>query len=116
LDARINAESNGFDNVDILCGNVSDVLSSIKQEQSHPLPKIVMVDPPRVGLDSKAIHQILGLDPEKILYISCNPATQAENLLHFTQAGYRIRYVQPIDQFPHTVHVENIVILEKQGQ
>ena len=113
LDARDNVSSNGFENVDILCGSVSEVLNDIKQNQSYPDPQIVMVDPPRMGLEPKAIEQILSLHPEKILYISCNPATQSENLSPILEAGYRIKYVQPIDQFPHTVHVENIIILEK---
>lgn len=113
LDAKSNIEVNGFSNIEVVNGNVSEVLSEIKRERKFPLPHIVMVDPPRAGLGAQAIEEILSLSPVKILYISCNPATQAQDLFPFAEKGYRIKYVQPIDQFPQTVHIENIVILEK---
>jgi 23S rRNA (uracil1939-C5)-methyltransferase len=113
LDAKLNANSNGFNNVEILCGPVAKILKEIETEKSYPEPQIVMVDPPRAGLEPDAIKHILQLKPKKILYISCNPASQAENLEQILPFGYRVSYVQPVDQFPHTVHVENIVILER---
>lgn len=114
LDARANVDANGFTNIEILGGSVSDVLNKLKTEQKQSRePTIVMVDPPRAGLEPKAIQEILELKAEKILYISCNPASQAANLSEIIAAGYRIKCVQPIDQFPQTVHVENIVILER---
>lgn len=113
LDARMNAKSNGFENVEILSGTVSDVLKKIRSENTLPLPDIVFVDPPRVGLESIAIQHLIELRPAKILYVSCNPITQAENIAALLPAGYKIKSLHPIDQFPQTVHVENIAVLEK---
>lgn len=113
LDGKANAALNGLENIEILCGSVPDVLKEISAMQSYPLPNVVMVDPPRAGLDPSSIKQILLLNPKKIVYISCNPATQAQNIPHFTAAGYELTVLHPIDQFPHTGHVENIAILEK---
>jgi len=111
LDARENAELNGVKHYEVMQGNVQEVLQKIQKESLFPSPDIVMVDPPRVGLDPDAIKQIIQLSPEKILYISCNPVTQAKNCEDFLKHGYRIVAVQPIDQFPQTVHIENIVVL-----
>ncbi len=72
-----------------------------------------MIDPPRAGLEPKAMEEILHLNPAQILYISCNPLTQAENISTLTAHGYRLRCLQPVDQFPQTPHVENIAILER---
>ncbi|MBA3815017.1 MAG: 23S rRNA (uracil(1939)-C(5))-methyltransferase RlmD [Parachlamydiaceae bacterium] len=113
LDARTNAAANGLKNVTILTGSVRDVITRIRQEQSHLLPDIVMVDPPRIGLDEETIKHLIDLNPEKILYISCNPTTQAENIVALKAAGYQITAIQPVDQFPHTVHIENIVVLKR---
>jgi 23S rRNA (uracil1939-C5)-methyltransferase len=111
LDARENAKINGVDNIEILTGDVGKVLHQIKRDGTHPLPDIVMVDPPRAGLDSKAMQSLLELRPAKILYISCNPLTQAANVAELQQDGYSVECIQPVDQFPQTPHVENIVVL-----
>lgn len=111
LDARTNAQANGLSNMTILTGDVGATLTKIQVEKSYPLPDLVMVDPPRVGLDDQAIQNLLQLMPPKILYISCNPKTQAANLEKLT--GYRLAAVQPVDQFPQTPHIENIVLLVK---
>ena len=112
-DARINVEQNGLSNVDIHAGDVSDVLSRIKEEELYPSPDVVMVDPPRAGLEPKALQHLLEWKPSKILYVSCNPVTQAENIKTLVENGYRIEAMQPVDQFPHTVHIENVVVLTK---
>jgi tRNA/tmRNA/rRNA uracil-C5-methylase (TrmA/RlmC/RlmD family) len=77
------------------------------------LPDIVIVDPPRAGLDEKALSHLKEFGAREILYISCNPKTQAENVKSLCQAGYRIKLLQPVDQFPHTIHIENICLLER---
>lgn len=115
LDAVENATANGLANITFLTGSVPKVLEDIKKERKLPLPSIVTVDPPRAGLDPEAIKQVLDLQPEKILYISCNPATQGQNLAELTAQGYECEIVQPVDQFPQTPHIENIVILRKKG-
>jgi 23S rRNA (uracil1939-C5)-methyltransferase len=111
LDARANAARNGLKNVEIVTGAVRDLIDKVRKESSFPLPDIVMVDPPRVGLDADTLQHLIDLRPRKILYISCNPATQADNVKVLLQAGYQIKALQPVDQFPHTVHMENIVVL-----
>ncbi len=110
LDAQHNVKANGLTNVEILCGSVADILHSLRS--SHSSSCIAMVDPPRVGLESKAIQELLQLKPKKILYISCNPMSQAADIAELVAAGYRLICLQPVDQFPHTVHIENIAILE----
>lgn len=111
LDARTNASKNGLDNVKIFTGSVRDVIDEIRKKGDLPLPDIVMLDPPRVGLDAETLQHLAALKPKKLLYISCNPTTQAENLRALRAMGYQITAVQPVDQFPHTVHIENIVVL-----
>jgi 23S rRNA (uracil1939-C5)-methyltransferase len=112
LDARTNAKRNGCHNVTIISGAVRHVLD-IFEEQKLPVPDVVMVDPPRPGLDPEALKNLLTLSPPKILYVSCNPMTQALNVEELSQHGYRIVAIQPIDQFPQTYHVENVVLLAK---
>lgn len=113
LDARFNAEKNGMENVTILTGWVHEKLAEIRKEELFPLPDIVVVDPPRAGLEPDALKHIIELSPNKIIYVSCNPVTQAENVRELIKNGYHLAALQPVDQFPHTVHIENIAILIK---
>lgn len=108
LDGKENIALNGIDNVEIHQGDVALVLPGLLEKRR---PDVVMVDPPRSGLSPKALDELLKIKPRKLTYISCNPATQAANLEALIREGYRIEAVQPVDQFPHTVHVENIVVL-----
>ena len=113
LDARENVKRNGLTNVEIITGDVGVVLSDLEGGKSDLQPDVAMIDPPRVGLDEKAINHLLRLKANKIIYISCSPASQAENLKELLPAGYTITAIQPVDQFPHTLHIENIVVLER---
>ncbi len=113
LDARTNVGHNKLDNVTILSGAVRHTLKQIKEDKKHPLPDFVMIDPPRAGLEPAAVEQLISLDCEKILYISCNPQTQADNIKMLLAAGYELESVCPVDQFPHTYHIENIALLKK---
>jgi len=106
FDAQANAALNGISNLQLLCGDVGKVLNEL-----HAMPDIVFVDPPRVGLDVRALQNVHRLHSRQILYISCNPTTQAANILAWPD--YQIVKIQPIDQFPHTPHIENIVLLER---
>lgn len=115
LDARENAKMNGIENIEFFLGDVAKILEHIEQDREIPRPDVVMVDPPRAGLEPKAIQQIGALGASKVVYISCNPESQAENILSFLQIGYRAVVCQPVDQFPHTVHIENIIVLEKRN-
>lgn len=113
LDAKANASLNHCSNAHFVCGSVHEQLTNIIENNTFPLPDLVVVDPPRSGLDPHTIQQILKIKPKKILYISCNPATQAENMKDLIDGGYHLEILQPVDQFPHTVHIENIAILIK---
>ena len=78
---------------------------------SNGKPDVVITDPPRAGMHEKVVKSILEAAPQKIVYVSCNPATQARDL-QLLDAKYRVKAVQPVDMFPHTHHVENVVLLE----
>lgn len=104
FDAKANAEMNHISNLELICGDVGKVLREIRD-----VPDLVVVDPPRAGLDPLALEHLLRLAPRQILYISCNPISQAANIQSLP--GYRIVKIQPVDQFPHTPHIENIVLL-----
>lgn len=110
-DARYNVQMNELNNVTIITGSVGEELAKIRENGSFPSPHLVMVDPPRSGLDPDAMKQLISLKAPKILYISCNPETQAANIRQFVQEGYRLKAIQPVDQFPHTFHIENIALL-----
>lgn len=106
FDARMNAELNQISNLKVICADVGKSLTAVKER-----PDLVLVDPPRAGLDQVAIEALLRLAPKEILYISCNPTSQAANIKELT--GYEPISVQPVDQFPHTPHIENIVLLKR---
>lgn len=116
LDARTNAVNNGLKNMAVITGSVGEVITKLRSDKGFLSPDIVMVDPPRVGLDVETLQNLIELKPLKILYISCNPATQVDNIKILKQAGYEIEAVQPVDQFPQTVHIENIVVLIRSAE
>lgn len=105
IDAEENALRNQVKNVTFHQGDVGQVLSKLNQR-----PDVVLVDPPRAGLDPLALQNLKNLMPRKIIYISCNPLTQAANI---RELGYQIKKLQPVDQFPHTYHIENVALLER---
>lgn len=112
-DAKQNAKINNIENIEFYAGDVADVLAKLKEEKEFVFPHLVIVDPPRAGLDAKALEQVLFLKPKTILYISCNPLTQARDSKSLIENGYQLEKLQPIDQFPHTVHIENIAIFKR---
>lgn len=113
LDARTNASLNGIKNYSVLCGDVRHVLKSVFDDKLVSPPDILIIDPPRAGLDARALLHVLAFQVPKIVYISCNPKTQAADAEKIIAAGYVLKAIQPVDQFPHTVHIENIIILER---
>jgi 23S rRNA (uracil1939-C5)-methyltransferase len=109
-DAKANAEANGIDNCSFFAGDMKDVLTSAFIAE-HGRPDVIIVDPPRAGMHPDVVKVILEAAPRRIVYVSCNPASQARDLA--LMAGkYRIAGVQPVDMFPHTQHVENVCKLE----
>jgi len=113
FDAEANKQLNGLTNLEILCGDVGKKLAELQQRPDFIPPDLVVIDPPRAGLDANALTHLKTLLPEEILYISCNPETQALNIKDLLQFGYRLIKMQPVDQFPHTLHIENIALLKR---
>ncbi|MDR2539764.1 MAG: 23S rRNA (uracil(1939)-C(5))-methyltransferase RlmD [Chlamydiales bacterium] len=111
FDAKVNKELNHIENLEIICGDVGQKIQELKKDPGFILPDLVIVDPPRTGLDDKAIQSLLELRPQEILYISCNPITQAKDIQLLVQKRYQLMILQPVDQFPHTVHVETMALL-----
>ncbi|HEY4786277.1 MAG TPA: 23S rRNA (uracil(1939)-C(5))-methyltransferase RlmD [Bacteroidales bacterium] len=110
-DARENSRFNDITNTDFYAGDIKDVLNQGFIER-HGHPDVIILDPPRAGVHQNVIDAILYTMPERIVYVSCNPATQARDLA-LLRDNYRITAVQPVDMFPHTHHVENVVKLER---
>lgn len=110
-DAYENTELNGIGNVEFIAGDLAKVLDDGFIEQKGK-PDIIITDPPRSGMHPKVIEQILLASPEKVVYVSCNPATQARDIA-LMQEKYSVQAVQPVDMFPHTQHVENVALLKR---
>lgn len=111
IDARVNAELNGFDNLTFFAGDMKDILTR-EFIDVHGRPDVIITDPPRAGMHNDVIDTILFAAPRRIVYVSCNPATQARDL-SLLDCDYKVTAVQPVDMFPHTHHVENVVLLER---
>ena len=108
-DAKANAAANGISNCEFFAGDMKDVLSEdFIAEHGHP--DVIILDPPRAGIHPDVAKVILAASPEKIVYVSCNPASQARDLAILCEK-YEITAVQPVDMFPHTQHVENVCAL-----
>ncbi len=112
-DAKVNAKINSLDNTLFFAGDMKDILNTdfIKQ---YGRPDVIITDPPRAGMHEDVINTILFAAPERIVYVSCNPATQARDL-NLLDGVYKVAKVQPVDMFPHTQHVENVVLLVKRS-
>jgi 23S rRNA (uracil1939-C5)-methyltransferase len=108
-DAKVNSEINGINNTKFYAGDMKDVLTDSFIEE-HGRPDVMIVDPPRAGMHEDVVNVILNAAPKRIVYVSCNPATQARDLA-MLDVKYKVDEVQPVDMFPHTHHVENVVKL-----
>lgn len=108
-DAKVNAEANDLTNTEFYAGDMKNVLTA-DFIASHGRPDVMIVDPPRAGMHEDVVKVILEAAPRRIVYVSCNPATQARDLA-LLHACYDVEAVQPVDMFPHTHHVENVVAL-----
>lgn len=110
-DAKVNSAINGIENTLFYAGDMKDILIQDFINE-HGRPDVIITDPPRAGMHNDVIDVILFAEPKRIVYVSCNPATQARDL-QLLDAKYKVTAVQPVDMFPHTHHVENVVLLEK---
>ena len=109
-DAKVNSKINGIENTLFFAGDMKGILNNDFIAQ-HGRPDIIITDPPRAGMHEDVVNVILNAEPKRIVYVSCNPATQARDLA-LLDAKYKVTKVQPVDMFPHTQHVENVVQLE----
>lgn len=113
-DAINNARNNTITNCEFVLGDLKDRLTKdIGWMDTHPHPGVLVIDPPRSGMHPKVVQEVVGLGSRRIVYVSCNPATQARDIRTIVDGGYRIDAVQPVDMFPHTYHIENVVKLTK---
>jgi 23S rRNA (uracil1939-C5)-methyltransferase len=110
-DAKINSSLNGIHNTEFFAGDIKDLLSE-QFLSEHGRPDVVITDPPRAGMHEDVVRMLLKAAPQKIVYVSCNPATQARDLKLLAET-YTVTAIQPVDMFPHTIHVENVALLVK---
>ncbi|HRZ76527.1 MAG TPA: 23S rRNA (uracil(1939)-C(5))-methyltransferase RlmD [Bacteroidales bacterium] len=108
-DAKVNAELNGVGNADFVAGDLGKMFDQ-RFVEAHGHPDVIVTDPPRAGMHPRVVERILALRPTRIVYVSCNPATQARDLALLT-GDYELREIQPVDMFPQTHHVENVALL-----
>lgn len=109
-DARVNSDVNGINNTEFHAGDMKNILTD-EFISEHGHPDVMIVDPPRAGMHEDVVKTILNASPDTIVYVSCNPATQARDIA-LLDTKYRVTAVQPVDMFPHTHHVENVIKLE----
>lgn len=108
-DARVNAALNKLDNIEFVCSDAAAYAAALEKKGVHP--DVVVVDPPRKGCDELTISSIVKMKPERIVYVSCDPATLARDLKMFGELGYFSEIIQPVDMFPFSFHVENVTLL-----
>ena len=109
--ARENAHRNGTENADFICADASEAAEKFLREGVRP--EAIVVDPPRRGMEEAAVRALCGMTPERIVYVSCNPATLARDICVFNDCGYALRRAEAVDMFPRTAHVETVCLLSK---
>ena len=110
-DAKINAKLNNLNNVEFYVGKAEEVVPKMYSEGKTA--NVVVVDPPRKGCDEKVLDTIVSMKPDRVVYVSCNPSTLARDLAYLNERGYKCHEIQPVDMFPHSVHVENVAWLSR---
>lgn len=111
-DAKRNAEINKLDNVEFYVGKAEEVVPKMYKQGKRA--NVVVVDPPRKGCDEKVLDTIVSMQPDRVVYVSCNPSTLARDLNYLNEKGYKCKEVQPVDMFPHSVHIENVALIVKE--
>ena len=112
-DAITNAELNGVGNFKPYLADLNKSFLPIVEKSKIPNPTLIIADPPRSGMNPKTVKDIFRLSPEKIVYVSCNPATQVRDIKLLSEGGYKLQKIKPVDMFPHTFHIENVALLTK---
>ena len=112
-DAKENAKLNGIGNVTFLTGKAEEVLQKDEAGEMMLMADVIVVDPPRKGCDKKCLETMLRVQPERIVYVSCDPATLARDLRVLCDGGYEVKKVRGVDQFGHTVHTECVVLIQR---
>jgi 23S rRNA (uracil1939-C5)-methyltransferase len=113
-DAEKNAQENGITNCRFLLGDLKERLTKDTEwMSSHPKPDVLIIDPPRNGMHPKVVEEIVAIAPQRIVYVSCNPATQARDVKLLCAEKYQLMKLQPVDMFPHTFHIENVALLHR---
>ncbi len=112
-DAKINMKLNGVNNMEFIKADLNKSFFPIAKENNFPMPSVVVADPPRSGMNPKTVTDIIELNPERIVYVSCNPTTQVRDIKMLIENGYKLIKVRPVDMFPHTYHIENVALLIK---
>lgn len=110
-DAKNNAKINNVDNIKFICADAGKYMVDLAKENEKI--DVVIMDPPRAGSDINFLKSVVKLSPEKVVYVSCNPETLARDLLYLSKNKYKVRKIQPVDMFPHTEHVETVVLLSR---
>ncbi len=110
-DAKFNAKRNEIDNIEFFTADASDFM--VDMAASGETADVVIMDPPRAGSDERFMRSVVTLSPERIVYVSCNPETLSRDLNYFVRNGYNVRRIQPFDMFPHTNHIETVVLLNR---
>ena len=109
--AKVNAELNGIKNCEFIAGDVLNMVDDLKDK-----PDLIILDPPREGINPKAITKIINFDSDRLVYVSCKASSLAKDLLVFEEYGYKVDKVQCVDMFPRTYHVETVCLLSKKRQ
>jgi 23S rRNA (uracil1939-C5)-methyltransferase len=112
-DAAKNAKINSVDNVEFVEANLYKTFLPIVEKNNIPNPDVIIIDPPRSGMHKTTVEDVTTLSPQKIVYVSCNPATQARDIKLMVEAGYKLIKMRPVDMFPHTYHIENVALVVK---
>ena len=110
-DAKNNAKINNVDNIKFICADAGKYMVDLAKENEKI--DVVIMDPPRAGSDINFLKSVVKLSPEKVVYVSCNPETLARDLLYLSKNKYKVRKIQPVDMFPHTEHVECVVLMSR---
>ena len=111
-DAIGNAKLNGTDNIRFYCADAGEFM--VDMAAAGEKVDVVFMDPPRAGSDKAFLSSVVTLSPKRVVYISCNPETQARDIAFLTRNGYRVKKIRPVDMFPHTSHIECVALLTQQ--